>query len=230
MNILAIDTSGENCGILISKGNTNKHSVFVNEKIKKSYAECLPNLLESALSESNLKISTINRIGVSRGPGSFAGIRVGLSFAKGLSLVKKIPLVGLSTLQILAESINDEIKTQPILALVDSKLDEYFVQVFSSDDNIKVNPQLKTTNQVLDLISKNFAIVCAEKSNILKQTEIEKSTNIFTIKTKQKLKTICRLSIDATKPFKIPEPLYLRSPDAKPQTGFSVAKKYEKFN
>ena len=112
--------------------------------------------MESALSESNLNISTINRIGVSIGPGSFAGIRVGLSFAKGLSLVKKIPLVGLSTLQILAESINDEIKTQPILALVDSKLDEYFIQVFSSDDNIKVNPQLKTTNQVLDLISKNY--------------------------------------------------------------------------
>ena len=230
MNILAVDTSGEDCGISIKKGSTNKLMVFVNEKSKKSYAECLPSLLVSALTEVNLNISNIDRIGVSIGPGSFAGIRTGLSFVKGLSLVQKIPLVGISTFQILAESINDEIEYQSILALVDSKPGEYFVQVFSSDDNIKVSPQLKTTNQILDLISKNFAIVCAENSNFLKQTEIEKLATILIINTKQKLKTICRLSIDATKPFKNPAPLYMRSPDVKPQTGFSVAKKYEKLN
>ena len=225
MNILAIDTSGEDCGISINKGGTNKLVVFVNEKIKKGFAECLPSLLESALTKANLKISNIDRIGVSIGPGSFAGIRTGLSFVKGLSLVQRIPLVGLSTLQILTESINDKIEYESILALVDSKLDEYFVQVFSSDDKSKVNPQLKTTNQILDLISKKHAVVCAENSNILERPEIEKLTKIFIIKTNQKLKTICQLSFNATKPFNNPEPLYMRSPDAKPQSGFSVAKK-----
>ena len=224
MNILAIDTAGNDCGILVRNNSTNKSIVLVNENVKKGYAECLPSLLESALAEVKLQIPEIDRIGVSIGPGSFAGIRVGLAFAKGLALVHKTPIVGLTTLQILAESTDDKIKNEPILALVDSKSDEYFVQVFSSNNDTKVSPQVNTTSQILDLISNNMTIVCAKGSRFLNQSEFEYAAKIFQITTEQKLETIGQLTTNAKEPFKNPEPVYLRAPDAKPQSGFSVAR------
>ncbi len=222
MNILAIDTSGEDCGILILNENFKKPFVLVKEKINRGYSECLPSLLETALANSELTISAIDRFGVCIGPGSFTGIRIGISFAKGLSLVQKIPIVGLSTLEIFAKSINKEFEERPILAVVDSKQDEYFIQIFSKDNKIANEPYVATSKQIIDLKLENFTIVCSENSNLLSLTEINQITNINKINTEQKLKVIAQQSTIATEPFNNLTPIYLRAPDAKPQAKFAV--------
>ena len=222
MNILAIDTSGEDCGILILNESFKKPFVLVKEKINRGYSECLPSLLETVLANSELTISAIDRFGVCIGPGSFTGIRIGISFAKGLSLVHKIPIVGLSTLEIFAKSINKDFEERPILAVVDSKKDEYFIQIYSEDNKITNEPYVATTKQIIDLNLENFTIVCSENSNLLSLTEINQLKNINKVNTEQKLKVIAQQSTIATEPFNNLTPIYLRAPDAKPQTKFTV--------
>ena len=94
---LAIDTSTQSVGIALSSGD----EILAEHKwhSKKNHTvELLPNLIR-LLRQNNTDLHSIGGIAVARGPGSFNGLRVGISIAKGLSISLGLPLVGISTLE-----------------------------------------------------------------------------------------------------------------------------------
>lgn len=100
MLILAIDTSTHCGGVAIMKDEILTASLTLN--IRKTHSERLLQNIDYLLSECGLQPSDLDGLAVSVGPGSFTGVRIGLSCAKGFCTAAKIPIIGISTLDSLA--------------------------------------------------------------------------------------------------------------------------------
>ena len=100
MIVLAIDTALDGCAVAIVRDETTLASI--SEPMQRGQAERLAPMAREAVEAAGVRLAEIDRIAVTTGPGSFTGVRVGLSFARALALALGIPCVGVSTLEALA--------------------------------------------------------------------------------------------------------------------------------
>lgn len=98
--ILNIETSGKICSVAISKDGAIEYQLEDHEGMR--HAEVLAPFVEKCMRELERKEQKLDAVAVSIGPGSYTGLRIGLSLAKGLAFSLNIPLIGISTLKILA--------------------------------------------------------------------------------------------------------------------------------
>ena len=103
MLVLALDTTGPDCSCaLVRDGAT---LVQASERIGRGHAERLAPMVEEAFAAAGLAPADVDRVAVCTGPGSFTGLRVALSFAKGFALPRGLPVVGVNALEIGAEAL-----------------------------------------------------------------------------------------------------------------------------
>ena len=128
--ILNIETSTKNCSVSISN---NGELVAIKELNNGNYshAEVLHPFINDIIKEANITFENLNAIAVSKGPGSYTGLRIGVSAAKGLCFALNIPLISINTLQSLALSIS--IKSGVIIPMLDARRMEVYAAVFDSD-------------------------------------------------------------------------------------------------
>ena len=131
LTILAIDCSTSACsaavrgpsGLLAAKSRTGR-----------GQAEAMVPMIGEVLAESGCDWPEIGLIGVTVGPGSFTGLRIGLAAARALSLARRIPIAGVTTADLLAFSLPEDARRgRPFLIAIDSKRDDLFVQPFGAD-------------------------------------------------------------------------------------------------
>lgn len=125
--ILNIETATKNCSISIAKDG---ETLLCKEGAEQGYshAEKLHVFIEEALQEQNLSFSDLDAIAVSQGPGSYTGLRIGVSAAKGLSYALDIPLIAVDTLEVLASQI--KISEGIIVPMIDARRMEVFSAFF----------------------------------------------------------------------------------------------------
>jgi tRNA threonylcarbamoyladenosine biosynthesis protein TsaB len=105
LTVLSIDTCEANCSAaLLSEGKVRAARI---EAIGRGHAERLLPMLDELLIEAGLEYADLDRIGVTTGPGTFTGLRIGLSVARGLGLSLGIPVVGVTSLFALAADVRD---------------------------------------------------------------------------------------------------------------------------
>ena len=117
MNIFAIESSSKKCSIAIHSNN-GAHESF--DGIDNDSATSLPIMTEKILTTLSLEFSDLDAIAISMGPGSFTGLRVGLSYAKGLSLALDIPIIPISTFDLLLTPNIKHIEDKVISVLIHS--------------------------------------------------------------------------------------------------------------
>ncbi|MDD4850294.1 MAG: tRNA (adenosine(37)-N6)-threonylcarbamoyltransferase complex dimerization subunit type 1 TsaB [Gemmiger sp.] len=100
MNILAIDTAGRSAAVAVLQGDALLYESFCNTGF--THSETLLPMVDAALAACGLKIADIGLFGVTAGPGSFTGLRIGLAAVKGLAFAGNTPCAGVSTLAALA--------------------------------------------------------------------------------------------------------------------------------
>ncbi|OEK09182.1 tRNA (adenosine(37)-N6)-threonylcarbamoyltransferase complex dimerization subunit type 1 TsaB [Flavivirga aquatica] len=130
--ILNIETATTNCSVSLSKdGNT----IVLKEDNDKSYshAERLHVYIDTVLKEANITSADIKAIAISKGPGSYTGLRIGVSAAKGLCFALDKPLISISTLEALAHQVicDDGV----IVAMLDARRMEVYSAIFDSNHN-----------------------------------------------------------------------------------------------
>ena len=103
MKILAIDTSSKRCSVTILEGD--KISINLYNDDEKTHSVKLMPMIDKAFKDTNLTLDDISLIACSIGPGSFTGVRIGIATVKAFADVKNIPVVGISSLEILAYNI-----------------------------------------------------------------------------------------------------------------------------
>ena len=177
--ILAIETSSNICGISLIENGTFIDSV--DEDKSKQHAEVLPQLYKKLQSRTNFSLSNIDALAVSIGPGSFTGLRIGLSFTKGLAFSKNLPIIPISTMMALAYNAR---KFLPAFGIIHSHAKRVFYQrirwvnkVPYSGGDIKV----AEWNNLLDEIGQTeniFQLNCEnlDKSNGFISTSLSSSS------------------------------------------------------
>ena len=136
--ILNIETATTNCSVSISEKGKTLHTVELNEGF--SHAENLHTFIQNALTNLSLKIEQLNAVAVSSGPGSYTGLRIGLSAAKGICYGLKIPLISINTLKILSVkewALESDVLLCPML---DARRMEVYTAIYDQQLN-----EVKTT-------------------------------------------------------------------------------------
>ncbi len=141
-----------------------------------SHAEKLHVFIEECIKESNISFKDLSAIAVSQGPGSYTGLRIGVSAAKGLCFALDLPLIAVDTLQVLASKLS--ITEGVIIPMIDARRMEVYSAIFNSkSEKIReVQAEILTENS-FEEISETIHFVgdCAEKA----KTVLTKSNFIF---------------------------------------------------
>ena len=131
INVLAIDTATTACSIALLKDDFIAGEFFMFGQ--KNYSEKVLNLIDTMFSNTGTRPEDIDLIGVSTGPGSFTGLRVGISTAQGVAFTLGVNLVGISSLDALAFQARGE--SGYVCPMIDARKKEIFTSLYSCSKN-----------------------------------------------------------------------------------------------
>lgn len=132
--ILNIETATKNCSVSIAHNGETIALKELNDG-EYSHAEKLHEFINEVILNAKIKISDLKAVAVSKGPGSYTGLRIGVSAAKGLCFALDIPLISVHTLKSMASSISIEKGFK--IPLLDARRMEVYAAVFDKDNNFK---------------------------------------------------------------------------------------------
>ena len=158
MKILAVDTSSKLCSVAILEDKNLIKKLELDNGL--THSETLMPLIQQLLNKCSLSLNNINLLVSDIGPGSFTGIRIGVSSCKAFSDSLNIPCVGISSLEVLAYNIqNDGI----ICSTIDCKNNNCYFALYklnSGNYNVLIEPCAKSVNDVLDLLNSQYYNKC----------------------------------------------------------------------
>ena len=154
MLILGISTSSNIASVALSKDAECIKELNINNN--KTHSETLLPLINELLSETNIKLQDINLIACDNGPGSFTGIRIGISTVKAIAESLNIPVIAVSSLEGLAYNIHD---SECICSLIDARNNQVYCGLFDSNHTLIGNYMADDINTILTVINQNKDIL-----------------------------------------------------------------------
>ena len=210
MNILAIDTCTEVASITLYSSDV-KTSRKVSD-VAKSSGHILK-LCDEVFSEADTKLSEVDFIAYTKGPGSFTGVRMCIGVVQGLSLACNIPTLGFSTLELLSFRASKKFKTQKVATAIDARMGEVYWAVYVGGI---VKSERICKPEKVDKLSAEFVGVGSGwkiyKDSLIKASEIKCVEPEF-YPDSSDLVDLSILSIDLGKKVthELPQPTYLRN-------------------
>lgn len=151
MKILSVSTSSNIASVSISEND--KCILELNINNNKTHSETLIPLIDKLFNETNLKLSDINLVACDVGPGSFTGIRIGISSVKAISESLDIPVVDVSSLETLAYNVQD-IPCKTICSIIDARNNQVYCGIFDKNYNLLENYLADDINNVVNSLQK----------------------------------------------------------------------------
>ncbi len=151
MKLLAIDTSAAACAVALVRG---EDLTVRAQSMARGHAEALIPMVKAVLADAGLAFAALDAFAVSAGPGAFTGLRIGLAAARGLALATNRPCFGVPTLVALALASRPlNVRGLPVLAVLDSKRDDVYTQVFMADGTPRAPAQAIAASQLATLLA-----------------------------------------------------------------------------
>lgn len=145
--ILSIETSTSVCSVALSKDGATIASM--REDSPNSHSTLLTILIQRLMESSGFEMPQLNAVAVSGGPGSYTGLRIGVSVAKGICFASGIPLIAIPSLEVMALGVN--IKTLPKdVELLCPMMDARRMEVYSALFDTALNPVKNTCAEIID--------------------------------------------------------------------------------
>ena len=218
MLILAIDTALDACSAAVLDTGTGKLIATESQAMKRGHAEALMPLLARVMRDSGLPFAALDRIAVTTGPGSFTGLRVGLSAARGIALAAGKPVVGLTTLSAYAAPLVSEGGEAPVISAIDARHDQLYFQVVSGNGSSLVPPRVATISEALEASRFGAPHLVGNAANILAERWPKDAAPPIEVDARPAPDIIWVAWLGAAvNPAAAPaRPFYLRAPDAKP--------------
>lgn len=207
--ILALDTCLAASSVAVLDGETIRAAR--SEPMTRGHQERIAVLAREVAAEAGVKFADLTRIAVTVGPGSFTGLRVGLSFAKGLATALSIPCVGINTLEALAASAG---ASGFVAGVLDAKMGQVYLQVFDGGKALMAPDALEVgvaAARLAELYSGGPATLVG--SGALLVAEVLPQAEVVTLAYPDPA-AIARLAAARPAPSHSPRPLYLRAPYA----------------
>ncbi|NJM34881.1 MAG: tRNA (adenosine(37)-N6)-threonylcarbamoyltransferase complex dimerization subunit type 1 TsaB [Rhodomicrobium sp.] len=229
MKILGIDTCMAACSVAVLTDAAGA-PIQRFERMAQGHAETLFPMIETVMAEARCSFSDLSRIAVTRGPGSFTGVRAGLAAARGLAITAGLPIIGLTSLEVMARAclrlLPPEVRADGFAVMHDARRGDLYVQLFAADASPAGEAELIRAEHVhiwLPLGIRTIVGSGAElAANILQHQGQMVSPLLPGLL--PEAGDLVRLAAGKSLDAKPPSPLYLRAPDAKPQTDRILAR------
>jgi tRNA threonylcarbamoyladenosine biosynthesis protein TsaB len=217
MRLLVIDTALGACTAAVFQDGRSLAERF--EPMAKGHQERLAGLARDVMTEAGGGFDALDCIGVTVGPGSFTGLRVGLAFAQGLGAALDRPVVGISALDALAASLDEggDGDGAPIAALIDARRGQVYAKFFVG--GVAVGPDEALT---LEEAARRTAALgpgvrlVGGGAAVLTQAFPDLTVAMSDVRVAPSPRALARLAAAADPTDHPPRPLYLRAPDATP--------------
>ena len=229
MKVLAFDSVSSSCSVAILEDN--KVIYYRVLRMERGHAESLvPMINESVLATCD-NFSQIDLVGCTVGPGSFTGVRVGLSAAIGLSVSANKPLIGVTSFEVVAERIKmtKKQKEQLLLVVLETKRNDFFVQTFGVESRPLDRPRsiqaAKFVEYMLSLENPfNHILLAGDGVNRVLEYIKDRPKNLnLTLEGEcggpqaSEIAKLVKVKFESNQSFPVPKPLYLRQPDVTKQ-------------
>jgi tRNA threonylcarbamoyl adenosine modification protein YeaZ len=218
MIILAIDTASTLCAACILDAEAGKELGRSVNDIGKGHAEHLMAVVEAAMRQASAAYPNLGAIAVSVGPGSFTGVRVGVSAARGFALALKIPAIGVTTLEAIAAEARERFGAVRVMSALDAGRGEINAAVYDELGMLVYGPSVTALSDAADLARK-YAPVLAGSAAAAIAAEASGGFDTGSSLATADISFYAKLAARKGAGEK-PRPIYLREADAKPQAGF----------
>lgn len=154
MNILAIETSSEICSIAILKNGVIDQK---NEFAPQQHGRFIIPTIESLLSKHKLQLKDLHAIAYGSGPGSFTGLRIGISIVQGLALAADLAVIAISSMRAIAQQVLENYDQKAVLICKDARMQEVYLSGYQLNEKTAVMdvviPESVTKPQLMTIAS-----------------------------------------------------------------------------
>jgi tRNA threonylcarbamoyladenosine biosynthesis protein TsaB len=219
MLILAIDTALDACAAGVLDTEAGQLVATESQAMKRGHAEALMPLIARVMKASGIAFSELDRIAVTTGPGSFTGLRVGLSAARGIGLAAGKPVVGVTTLTAYAAPLVSLNAEHPVISAIDARHDHVYFQAVAGNGSSLIRPQVAPVEEALGASRLGAVHLVGNAAGMLADRWPADAQPPFAVdeQAAPDIAWVAWLGA-AVSPATAPaRPFYLRAPDAKPQ-------------
>jgi len=218
MRILAIDTALEACSATLFDTETDRELALQSREIGRGHAELLLPLIDEVMKAAGAKFDSIDRFAVTVGPGSFTGLRVGISAARGFALATKKTAVGVSTLAALTAPLITQDQAVPVVAVIDAKHGNLYLQMVGAGGRMLVAPRALSLREAIRAVALGPVRIVGNGAAMLAAHWPAKAPQPLLVDPcpAPDVLWVARIGAAADPRRALPRPIYLRLPDAKP--------------
>lgn len=227
MRILAIDTALDACSAAVIDTAGDRVLASESREIGRGHAELLLPIIDGVMKAAAVKFDTIDRFAVTVGPGSFTGLRVGLSAARGFALVTKKPVVGISTLAAFTAPLITKDQAVPVVAAVDAKHGNLYMQMVGAGGRTLVTARAVSLRETIRAVALGPVRIVGTGAAILAAHWPARTPAPVLVdqRVAPDIIWIARIGAAADPAQAPPRPLYLKLPDAAPPAAARVAQR-----
>lgn len=227
MRVLAIDTALGACSACILESGSPEPVSRETLLMERGHAEALMPLVERVVSATEGGFSSIDRVAVTIGPGSFTGLRVGISAARAIALAAGVPVVGVTTLSALLAPLVAAGDRRLLAAAIDARHGAVFFQAVAPGGRSVVAPSHISVRDAVRFLGSG-PVALTGSAAALVATEAAQAGVLVSLSEAEyapDVSWVARLGLAADPGSALPKPLYLRAPDARPQDAARIARR-----
>ncbi len=226
MRILAIDTSCGAASVAVADSELSEPLAAISRVMARGHAETLAPMVEEAMGGVAGGFASLDRIAVTTGPGSFTGIRVGLSMARAMGVALGIPVVGVSTLAAFAAPLLSEPKAGIIAAAIDARHGSAYFQLFEMSGRPLGPPRCDALRECVRGIGAGPALLAGNVAAMV-ANEAHRAGLPYDLSAASDVPDIvavARMGLALDPAASPARPLYVKQPDARPNPAEPVAR------
>lgn len=226
MRILALDTALGQCACAVI--DTAQETPLASEVIAmdRGHAEALLPMLDRVMARVEGGFGSLDRVAVTVGPGSFTGLRVGISAARAIGLAAGVPVVGVTTLSALMAPLMQDGPQRLTVAAIDARGGRVFAQGIGPSGRLVIGPAVLSIRDVVrtlgsgsvTLVGSGAAAIAQDARSVGIEPILPAESNLPDIA------WVARIGMAADPAEALAKPYYLAPPDARPQDGARLAR------
>ena len=219
MRILAIDTALNACSACVLSSDAPEPLARETLELERGHAEMLLPLVDRVVSQTDGEFSSLGRVAVTIGPGSYTGLRVGIAAARAIGLATGAPVVGVTTLSALIAAFVSSDKQRLLAAAIDARHGQVYFQLVAPGGRTVIAPSLIGIREAVRLIGSGPVTVIGSGAAAVVVEALAVGIDALAppVPAAPDIAWVARLGLAADPAQALPKPLYLRGPDAKPQ-------------
>ncbi len=230
MNILALDTSLGACSAALLRSDGIRSMIFARRALMaRGHAEALMPMVAEVMAESGVAFAELDVIAATTGPGSFTGVRIAIAAARGLALVTHAKLFGTDSLTVMAKvaSATEACREEPFAVAVDARRGMLYVGLYDGAARNLLGPLLLTPDEAASQLPATLRCAVGSGGAPLAEAAARRGQSVEArfAELQPDAAALAVIAVESGETSPTLRPLYLRPPDAKPQTHIAAARR-----